>query len=267
MVRVKAPYGSITAEQLDMLGHIADDVLAWLGPHHHPPERAVPLRRARAGARGAAHAGLGRAHHPRGVRRHGPQRHGLPPRRRLPVRGLRHQPLGRGRVPPLPAQPVRPAAAPQVQDQLLGLRHRLRPGHVQRRRRDRHHPHPRRRHHRAGLPGLRRRRARRQPPPRAGPRGLHRQGGRCCRPSRPMLRVFEQTGNRDNKLRARLKWVGRRARLRRGAADGCSTTRKFLLASSTLARRHPRRSSRSSATPRPAWPPARPRPPWARARR
>ncbi len=30
--------------------------------------------------------------------------------------------------------PHRPAHAPQVQDQLLGLRHRLRPGHVQRRR-------------------------------------------------------------------------------------------------------------------------------------
>ena len=36
---------------------------------------------------------------PRGVRRHRPQRHGLPPRRRLPVRGARHQPVGR-RPPP-----------------------------------------------------------------------------------------------------------------------------------------------------------------------
>ena len=33
--------------------------------------------------------------------------------------------------------PLAPAAAPQVQDQLLGLRHRLRPGDVQRHRRDR----------------------------------------------------------------------------------------------------------------------------------
>ena len=42
----------------------------------------------------------------------------------------------------LAAQPLRPAPAPQVQDQLLGLRHRLRPGHVQRRRRGGRQPGP-----------------------------------------------------------------------------------------------------------------------------
>ena len=183
------------------------DLLAGLGPHHHPPERAVPLRRARAGPRGHAPAGLGRAHHPRGLRRHRAQRHGLPPGRRLPVRGLRHQPLGRGRLPALPAPPVRPAPAPQVQDQLLGLRHRLRPGHVQRRRAW-------------------------WPPPAPSTDGTVEQGFRVFiagglganpHPAlaleeftakedllptiESVLRVFEQTGNRDNKLRARLKWV------------------------------------------------------------
>ena len=63
MVRIKAPYGAITAEQLDMLAHISETFSPGLGPHHHPPERAVPLRRARAGARGHAPPGLGRAHH------------------------------------------------------------------------------------------------------------------------------------------------------------------------------------------------------------
>ena len=115
-----------------------------LGPPHHPPERPVPLRPARAGPGPAAGAGRGRPDHPRGLRRHRPQRHGLPPGRRLPLRGARHQPLGRGHLPSLPAPPVRPAPAPQVQDQLLGLRHRLRPGHVQRRGRGRRRPAPRR---------------------------------------------------------------------------------------------------------------------------
>ena len=70
---------------------------------------------------------------------------GLPSRRRVPARGARHQPVGRGRVPSLRAQPARPATAAQVQDQLLRLRDRLRSGDVQRRRRDRHDAHERRR--------------------------------------------------------------------------------------------------------------------------
>ena len=149
------------------------DLQPRLGPPHHPAEHAVPLRRPRADPRRAARHGVGRPHLPRGVRRHRPQRHGLPPRRRLPVRGARHQPVGRGRLPALPPPPARPAPAPQVQDQLLRLRDRLRPGDVQRRRRDRHHPHPRRRHPRGRLPRVRRRRPRRQPAPGARPRGVH----------------------------------------------------------------------------------------------
>ena len=47
MVRVKVPYGSITPEQLEMMGYLVDDVLARLGPHHHAAEHPVPLRRAR----------------------------------------------------------------------------------------------------------------------------------------------------------------------------------------------------------------------------
>ena len=142
MVRVKVPYGSITAR-----------AARHVRPHRRRPTRRgwghittrqniqfhfVELEQVPAVLRDLA---VGRAHHPRGLRRHRPQRAGLPPRRRLPLRGARHQPVGRGRLPALPAPPAGPAPAPQVQDQLLGLRHRLRPGHVQRRRRHRHHPH------------------------------------------------------------------------------------------------------------------------------
>ena len=38
--------GSSTAPQLDALADVAETLLARLRPHHHPPERAVPLREA-----------------------------------------------------------------------------------------------------------------------------------------------------------------------------------------------------------------------------
>jgi hypothetical protein len=56
MVRIKLPAGTITPEQLEMMGHIVRDLLARLGAHHHPPERAGALRRAHQGARGDAAA-------------------------------------------------------------------------------------------------------------------------------------------------------------------------------------------------------------------
>ena len=53
MVRVKIPYGRVEPEQLEMLGSIAETLLARLGSPHHPPERAVPLRPAARHPRGA----------------------------------------------------------------------------------------------------------------------------------------------------------------------------------------------------------------------
>ena len=173
MVRVKIPHGRVTPEQLEVLGTIASDVLAGLGPPHHPPERAVPLRPAPRRPGGAPAPRLGRPHQPGGLWRHGAQRGRLPPRRRVPVRGARHHPMGPGRHRPVPAQPDRPAPPPQVQGQLLGLRDRLRPGDVQRRRHHRPHPSPRRRLARARLQGLPGRRARHHSPPGARARGLH----------------------------------------------------------------------------------------------
>ena len=140
MVRIKVPYGSMTPEQLEMLGHVADTLQPGLGPHHHPPERPVPLRPARAGPRAAAGPGVGRPHHPGGVRRHRPQRPGCHLAGACPFEVLDISPWAEADLPALPPPPLRPAAAPQVQDQLLGLRHRLRPGHVQRRRARRRGP-------------------------------------------------------------------------------------------------------------------------------
>ena len=56
MVRVKVPYGPVTPEQLDMFAHVADTYSPWVGPHHDPPERPVPLRAARAGPEADARA-------------------------------------------------------------------------------------------------------------------------------------------------------------------------------------------------------------------
>ena len=61
MVRIKFPYGSVNAEQLELLGRRRRPLQPGLGPPHHPPERAVPLRAAGAGPGPAPGAGRGRA--------------------------------------------------------------------------------------------------------------------------------------------------------------------------------------------------------------
>ena len=145
---------------------------------------------------------------PRGVRRHRAQRHGLPPRRRVPAtRSSTSRPWAEARVPALPAPPARAAPAPQVQDQLLGLRDRLRPGDVQRRRR--RSPSTRTLDDGTIEPGFR----------------VFVAGGLGANPHpalaleeftaredllptiEAILRVFDHYGNRDNKLRARMKWL------------------------------------------------------------
>ena len=115
--------------------------------------------------------------------------------------------VGRGHQGPLPAQPARAAPAPQVQDQLLGLRHRLRPGDVQRRRRDRgaaarsptapSSPASRCSSPAASAPTRTRRRRSRSSPRRED----------LLPTIEACLRTFDHYGNRDNKLRARMKWL------------------------------------------------------------
>ena len=137
MVRVKIPYGRLLPEQLDLMGHLADTYSRGWGhitTRQNIQFHFVQLETVPEVLRELASVGHDVA---RGVRRHRAQRRGVPSRRRLPVRSPRRHAVGRGRVPTLPAPPARAAPAAQVQDQLLGLRHRLRPGDVQRRRRRR----------------------------------------------------------------------------------------------------------------------------------
>ena len=184
--------------------------------------------------------GLGRPDHPRGVRRHRPQRAGLPPRRRLPAsRCSTSAPWAEAAFQHFLRNPLAPAPAPQVQDQLLRLRHRLRPGDVQRRRRDRRHPHARRRHRSSPASGC-------SSPAASAPTRTRRWRSRSSPPREDLLptieailRVFDQTGNRDNKLRARMKWVvdtlGFDEVQRRVLKE-----RHFLLGLVDVAGRHPR---------------------------
>ena len=64
MVRVKVPYGSITPEQLDMFGHVADEYSRGWG--HITTRQNIQFHfvRPRAGPRRAARPRLGRPHHP-----------------------------------------------------------------------------------------------------------------------------------------------------------------------------------------------------------
>ena len=145
--------------------------------------------------------------------------------------------------------PVRAAAAPQVQDQLLGLRHRLRPGHVQRRRRRRRVPPAARRHHRGRFPGLCRRRPGGQPPPGPGAGGVHPPRGaawprsrRSCGPS-----TTTATGTTSS-VPASSGWSTP------WASTSCAAHPEGAQAAARLqspGREASRRSSRSSATPPP----------------
>ncbi len=200
-----------------LAGRHLPDLQPGLGSPDHPPERAVPLRGPGARSRPAVGSGPGRPDDPRSLLGHRAQRDGLPPGGSVPARGARHPALGRCGVLALPPQPDLATAAPEVQDQLLGLLDRLRSGHVQRRRGHRGQPHGAGRHRRGRLPRLRRRRARSEPPPCSGPRGVHHPRGAAAddRGMRPRVRTDRQ----PRQQAARPHEVGRRrARLRRAPA-------------------------------------------------
>ena len=105
MVRIKAPTAPSSPHQLERLADVSERYSRGWGhlttrqnvQFHYVELEEVPV--------GAVGPGRGRPHHPRGLLGHRPQRHGLPPRRRLPPRGARHPAVGRGHVPALPAQP------------------------------------------------------------------------------------------------------------------------------------------------------------------
>ena len=183
-------------------------VLARLGPPHDPPERPVPLRASSSGSAPRC-ATSPRPASPAG--RRAATRCATSPAAISPGRAryevLDITPWAAGDDRPVPAQPARAAPAPQVQDQLLGLRHRLRPGDVQRRRRHRRSPSPARdgtveagfRVFFAGGLG-------------ANPHPAQALEEFTAREDllptiEAILRVQDHYGNRDNKLRARMKWL------------------------------------------------------------
>ena len=83
MVRVKAPFGGVTAEMLDALGESA--------------AKFAPPHQAGGHAEDDARAGRGRHEHARGVREHGAQRYGLPQSGSVRRRSVQRDAL-RGRI-------------------------------------------------------------------------------------------------------------------------------------------------------------------------
>ncbi len=182
MVRVKVPYGSLQPEQLDMLAHLSETYSRGWGhitTRQNIQFHFVQLEQIPAVMRDLASVGLTTREACGDTVRNvmGCHLAGA-----CPFEVLDISPWAEATFRALPAQPLRPAPAPQVQDQLLGLRHRLRPGHVQRRRRHRRQPGQGRRHRRARLPGVLRRRPGRQPPPGPGPGGVHLPRGPAAHP-------------------------------------------------------------------------------------
>ena len=79
MVRVKVPFGGLTAEQMDALGEVIRPVRsAQQGTRHDPRERPDPPRQARGHAGADAAAWHGGADDAGGLRQHRPQRDRVP---------------------------------------------------------------------------------------------------------------------------------------------------------------------------------------------
>ena len=231
MVRIKFPYGSVNAEQLEALASISERYSrGWghLTTRQNVQFHFVQLEQVPALLKELAAVGLTTREACGDTVRNvmGCHLAGC-----VSVRGPRHQPVGGGDVQALPPSPLRPEAPPQVQDQLLWLRDRLRTGDVQRRRRGRGGAPAFRRHAPARLPGFV-----------AGGLGANPHPAHALEEftSREellptieaVLRTFDHFGNRYNKLRARLKWV-----VDESASTSCAGAslreRTLLLASSS----------------------------------
>ena len=121
MLRVKIPQGVLTADQLDALADVGEQLFARLRPHHDAAEHPVPLREAARRRAGDAAAGRRRADDARGVRQLGAQHHGVPVRRRRGRRALRRHAVRRGADAVPAAASAQLDAAAQVQDRVRGL--------------------------------------------------------------------------------------------------------------------------------------------------
>ena len=206
MVRVKAPYGSITPEQLEVLADIAERYSrGWghLTTRQNIQFHFVELERVPSLLRDLAQVGLTTREACGDTVRNitGCHLAGACPYEVLDI-----SPWAEAAFRHFLHHPYAQRLPEQVQDQLLRLRHRLRAGHVQRRRCRGRLPAAARRGHRGRFPGICRRRPRGQPSSGPGARRVHARE-ELLATLEAVLRTFDHYGNRDNKLRARLKWV------------------------------------------------------------
>ena len=122
MMRIKIPFGKLTAEQLRRVERARRGELRFDPARHDSPGHSASLHSHRRGPRHDAPARVGRDHHPRGLRQQRPQRDRLRVRRRLQHAGLRrHAVRQRDHAVPV-GSPRRSRLWPQVQDRFLGLR-------------------------------------------------------------------------------------------------------------------------------------------------
>ncbi len=206
MLRVKIPHGRITPEQLDTFAYIAENYSRGWGHlttrqnmqfHFIQLEQSPEILRLMASVGLTSREACGDT--VRNVM--GCHLAGACPQEVLDITPWAQ---GHHRLPAAP--PVRAAAAPQVQGQLLRLRDRLRPGDVQRRRRRRLDPHLPDGTTEAGFRVFI-----------AGGLGANPHPAQALEDFTPReelmptiyscLRTFDHYGNRDNKIRARMKWL------------------------------------------------------------
>ena len=196
MMRLKAPQGMLTADQLYALADVAEQFSRGFG--HITTRQNIQLhfvKLTRCRNRDAPHR-RGRHDHARGVRQLGAQHHGLCVCRHLGVRAVRRHAVLRDDDAILPAPPAQLVAAAQVQDRLRRVRRGSRQGGHQR--------------HRLARPG-------RERPPRL-PRSRRRRDGDDVRQRSRALRVPAGRGDAERRRGDRAR-VSRPRRLQAQAQE------------------------------------------------
>ncbi len=173
MVRVKIPYGRVEPDQLEMFGYLAENYSrgwAHLTTRQNVQFHFVQLEHAGEMLRLLASVGLTSREACGDTVRNVAGCHlaGACPYEVLDI-----SPWAEAAKDLFLRNPISQRLPRKFKINFSGLRHRLRPGDVQRRRRDRGEPAATRRHRRAGLQGVHGRRTRREPAPRAGVGGIH----------------------------------------------------------------------------------------------
>ena len=254
MVRVKIPYGQVEPDQLEMLGYIAETYSrGWghLTTRQNVQFHFVQLEQTAEVLRLLASVGLTSREACGDTVRNVAGCHlaGACPYEVLDI-----SPWAEAAKDLFLRNPIAQRLPAQVQDQLLRLRHRLRPGDVQRRRRDRGEPPARPTAPSSPASGC-------SWPAASARTRTRRRRSRSSRSREDLLptieailRVEDHHGNRDNKLRARLKWLVDTMGIDE-LRERILKERKFLPASATYPGGIPDVVAASRATRPPAWAP------------